>query len=203
MGGSVLRARLSCWGRHSLGLATWISCFTPVAGGFFLETWNPVLFKNKQEKSLSLLLAVCLGYWDTIGLSAWKWGLFKHSSKEKCFEPTVELPLGALLKGTYVTVTPGLPQYPTRPDMLKSAEAHRGKSLLSAALVESQVIPSGGQACHIHPCLDCPFCSEKACILPPGPRSALRPTFRPSVRSVLLKSEVLWDILQLMGIIIQ
>lgn len=132
MGGSVLRARLSCWGRHSLGLATWISCFTPVAGGFFLETWNPVLFKNKQEKSLSLLLAVCLGYWDTIGLSAWKWGLFKHSSKEKCFEPTVELPLGALLKGTYVTVTPGLPQYPTRPDMLKSAEAHRGKSLLSA-----------------------------------------------------------------------
>lgn len=175
-----------------------------MAGVFFLETWNPVLFKNKQEKSLSLLLAVCLGYWDTIGLSAWKWGLFKHSSKEKCFEPTVELPLGALLKGTYVTVTPGLPQYPTRPDMLKSAEAHRGKSLLSAGSCGVPGHPFWGTSLpHTSLFVDCPFCSEKACILPPGPCSALRPTFRPSVRSVLLKSEVLWDILQLIGIIIQ
>lgn len=87
--------------------------------------------------------------------------------------------------------------------MLMFEEAHTGQSLLSAALVESQVIPSGEQTCHIHPCLDCPFCSEKACISPPGPCSALGTTFGPGVQSVLLGSEVLRDVLQLMDIIVQ
>lgn len=40
----------------------------------------------KKKMSLSVLVAVCLGCWDTIGLSALKPGLCKHSSKEKYFE---------------------------------------------------------------------------------------------------------------------
>lgn len=86
----------------------------PVAGG---KPGILCFFKKKKKKkmSLSLLLPVCLGYWYTIGLSAWKIRpVLSIAPKRNALNPHWT---GSIAEGTSVTVTPGLPQYPTRSDM--------------------------------------------------------------------------------------
>lgn len=167
MGGSVLRDRPPWLGQMARLSHLNSLPHVPVAGSFFFETWVLCLKRSRNSSCLGVSKDghCCSASLRTGPIEGQlQWDVWDHTwtTGEHCWRVLPQLwPWGC---------------HSTHSACWRGWCLRRSCFQLPLHSLKSSLL--GGQAYHRHPCLNCSFSSEKACI-PPGP----------SVRSVLKFNE--------------